>query len=731
MDKVGPDMVNLHDTQVGQTDVTRVHLRATQEDAKMLKPEVVDRIRELSGQGLGSKRIARELGVSRNSVRRYLAGAMVGFQERPAARRLDDPTLEEVHRLYRTLAEGNAVVIQQELATRGVDVDLRTLQRAVASLRQEDRARALATVRFETPPGQQMQIDFGEKVVTIAGQPVTVHLMTVVLGYSRRLYCRAFLARATRRLARGPRRSLPTFRRAYRADPLRQRLAAGDLPRSPDRPGRLASRLRDLLPGPWDHRQSLPSAPRPDQGEDRTGRRLRQAQWPGGAVVRVVRGICSVTWRGGWSRSPISGSMAPPRKSPCVRFERDERQALRPLPARPLAVRTRRLTRRVSADCFVDIDTIRYSVPHRTSAKPSRWWSEQERGGLAPRALHRQPRAVLSSPTRGSATRPISRALYRSEADRHAPAPAAPEVAACRPGRCRSTPRSWKEVGHEHGLDPMEERVFPLKRLQLTHLRETLPAVLSEAAKEEWTYLEFLDRILQREVDSKQGKRVRMGLQIAHFPCVRTLEEFHFSFQPSVDERLIRELATGNFISHGEAVLMFGPPGVGKTHLAIGLGRKIVEQGHTVRFTTATALLSTLGKAESEGMLAEKLTEFAKPRLLIIDELGYLPFERRAAHLFFQLVNRRYEKGSLLITTNQRVSEWGTVFGDEVLATAILDRLLHHSHTLMITGESYRLREKRKSGLIRSRLANIDPESAHPETEVNIEKGSERDGKNR
>src|SRR5579859_3954328 len=198
-------------------------------------------------------------------------------------------------------------------------------------------------------------------------------------------------------------------------------------------------------------------------------------------------------------------------------------------------------------------------------------------------------------------------------------------------------------------IDPQEERIFSaLKRLQLTHLREILPAVLSQAAKEQWTYLEFLDQILGREVDSKQGKRVRMALQIAHFPCVRTIEEFEFSFQPSVDERLIRELGAGQFIAHGENVLIFGPPGVGKTHLAIGLGRKIVEHGHTVRFTTATALLATLGKAESEGNLADKLTEYTKPRLLIIDELGYLPFERRAAHLFFQLVNRRYEKGSLL-----------------------------------------------------------------------------------
>ncbi len=280
--------------------------------------------------------------------------------------------------------------------------------------------------------------------------------------------------------------------------------------------------------------------------------------------------------------------------------------------------------------------------------------------------------------------------------------------------------------------DPQEERILAaLKRLQLTHLRETLAAVLSQAAKEQWTYLEFLDQILRREVDAKQGKRIRMGMQIAHFPCVRTIEGFDFTFQPSADERLIRELSSGNFIAHGENVLIFGPPGVGKSHLAIGLGRKIVEQGHTVRFTTATALLASLGKAETEGGLSDKLTEYCKPRLLIIDELGYLPFERRAAHLFFQLVNRRYEKGSLLVTTNQRVSEWGIVFGDEVLATAILDRLLHHSHTLLITGESYRLREKRKSGLIRSRLASADPETPHQEPEVTSEKRPEKGGKNR
>jgi DNA replication protein DnaC len=185
-----------------------------------------------------------------------------------------------------------------------------------------------------------------------------------------------------------------------------------------------------------------------------------------------------------------------------------------------------------------------------------------------------------------------------------------------------------------------------------------------------------------------------MGIQIAHFPAVKTLEDFDFKFQPSVDQKLVRELAVGRYVANAENVLIFGPPGVGKTHLAIGLGRAAVEAGYTVLFTSATALLGALSKAETEGQLAERLAFYAKPKLLVVDELGYLPFEKRSAHLFFQLVARRYEKGSMVITTNQVVTQWGTVFGDEVLAAAILDRLLHHSHVFHITGPSYRMKDK-------------------------------------
>jgi DNA replication protein DnaC len=250
-----------------------------------------------------------------------------------------------------------------------------------------------------------------------------------------------------------------------------------------------------------------------------------------------------------------------------------------------------------------------------------------------------------------------------------------------------------------------------LTRLKLTAIRERLDTLLDEAARRELTLRESLAYLCEQEVAHKEQRRIQMGLSIARFPYLRTLEDFDFASQPSLDAQQLRELACGRWIANGDALLLLGPPGVGKTHLAVALGREAVREGYSVLFTTATALITQLVQAHAKGVLEERLRHFVKPKLLIVDELGYLPLESGAAHLFFQLISRRYERGSLLITSNRAVGEWGEVFGDPVVATAILDRLLHHSHVITIRGDSYRLKAKRQSGLLKPSITTNPKET--------------------
>ena len=241
-----------------------------------------------------------------------------------------------------------------------------------------------------------------------------------------------------------------------------------------------------------------------------------------------------------------------------------------------------------------------------------------------------------------------------------------------------------------------------LDKLRLDHLESQLDAVCEQAAQTQMDYKAFLAQALQTEYQGRFQRGIEARLRLARFPWLKTLDQFDFDFQPSLDRKQVRELAGMSFVERGHNVILLGPPGVGKTHLAIALGVKAVEAGHKVLFLTLESMITRLTKARMENRIERQLQQFVYPKVLIIDEMGYLPMNREEAGLLFRLLTRRYERASLILTSNKSFVDWGEIFNDQVLATAILDRLLHHSSTLNIKGESYRLKEKRKAGLLGS-----------------------------
>jgi DNA replication protein DnaC len=228
--------------------------------------------------------------------------------------------------------------------------------------------------------------------------------------------------------------------------------------------------------------------------------------------------------------------------------------------------------------------------------------------------------------------------------------------------------------------------------LRMPRALEALDQTVRQIERGELTALEAIDGLLAEEHATRENRRIGVALKTSRLTPPKTLESFDFSFQPSLDRGRILALAQVDFVARAEVVHFLGPPGTGKSHLATALGVAAVRAGRSVYRATLAEIVEALGRAEREGRLTERLRFYARPALLIVDEIGYLTVTAGGANLFFQLVNARYEKGAMILTSNRGFAEWGEVFGDPVVATALLDRLLHHAVVVQIEGASYRLR---------------------------------------
>jgi len=689
--------------------------------------------RRLRGRSISA--IARELELDRKTVRSCLQQA--SWQP---YRRAEAASVLDAHRQW--LAERapevnySARILWQELrAQRGFASSYVIVRRAVAPLRQAASVAALTQARFETGPGEQAQCDWGQITVPLGGVRTEIHVFVMTLGYSRRGFALGFLHERMPDLLAAHEAAFAHF--GGRCEfLLYDRMRTVVLGSSAGKP-----RLNPTFAAFAAHWSFTPRLCQPyraqTKGKVESGVKYVKRNFVPGRVFRDLEDFNEqlAAWQTEVADLREHGTT---HQRPIDRFA-EELRALAPTAGHASFLQamvrvsrgSRRLARRDRRQPLLGA----VHAHRQDGAGGARWRlvgcpASRRRGGRACSAGRSRPveRAARARPRCSRSQR--ATALRRAAAS--APRPATQRRRGTRPGHLRAPARRRARGGCAMSKNTSQavsaaaaaaamttpaqlERLGGyLRKLRLLKSGERLEALLQHAAAHDLPYAEFLEQVLGEEVAAKTSKNIAMRTAMARLPFVKPLQTFDFDYQPSIDRKQVQQLASCHFIEHGDNVIVLGPPGVGKTHLAVSLGLKAIEAGYRVLFTTAAALIEKLTKAHAEGRLEDKLKLYTAPRLLVVDEIGYLPIERIGANLFFQLISRRYERGPMILTSNQSFGAWGEVFGDRVIATAILDRLLHHAVTMNIRGNSYRLKDKLKAGLVRSH----DDNSSQPGGEI-------------